>query len=427
MEVTIRVPPALAQRPAPVGGHGLSRSRHPLWQAPFRPLFTGAAICALLVPLVWLWPGDMPADPRLWHLHELIFGMCGAALGGYLLTALPAWTGPQTGRIPSRVLIWLGLLWLLARLALPLTESLPFGPQLAMALGYFILLAAVLARRLIAARLWGRLWVVGAILVMALGNALVLADLHGLLDATTLPMAMVLFFAALIGWIGGRAVPAFTRSWLQRRAAPPKLRDSPTIAVAALVATALGAGLVLGDMTEAAGACLILAGFLQAARLAGWHSRLARHYPALWMLHLAWLWLPCGLILLGTALMRPDLLAPGAALHALTMGAMGSMILAITARAAMARHDGMLIAGRALSLAFLLVWLSALPRVLAGLLPPDWPDPVRISALVWMLGWAVFLYGFRPALSGPLPAPVLSAPQRKTGPAHPIRKAGAQP
>ena len=416
MEVTIQAPPALVQRPAPAGRHGLPRPRHPLWLAPFRPLFAGAGICALLAPLVWLWPGDMPVDPRLWHLHELVFGMCGAALGGYLLTALPAWTGPEAGRIPSRTLIWLTLLWLLARLALPLTATLPFGPQLVMALGYFILLAVVLARRLIAARLWGRFWVVGAILVMALGNTLILADMRGLLDAASLPLAMVLFFAALIGWIGGRAVPAFTRSWLQRRAARLELRDSPAIAIAALVATALGAGLVLGEMTGAAGACLILAGLLQATRLVGWRSGLAWHYPALLTLHLAWAWLPCGQILLGTALMRPDLLAPGAALHALTMGAMGSMILAITARAAMARHDGMLIAGPALRLAFLLVWLSALPRVLAGLLPPDWPDPIRISALVWMLGWAVFLYGFRPALTGPVPAPVLSAPQRKTAP-----------
>lgn len=424
MEVTIQAPPALVQRPAPAGRHGLPRPRHPLWLAPFRPLFAGAGICALLAPLVWLWPGDMPVDPRLWHLHELVFGMCGAALGGYLLTALPAWTGPECGRISSHMLIWLTLLWLAARLALPFSASLSFGPQLALALGYFILLAGVLARPLIAARLWGRLWAVGAVLVMALGNALIVADMRGLLDATALPLAMVLFFAALIGWVGGRAVPAFTRSWLQRRAARRAPRDTPIIAIAALVATLLGAGLVLADMTEAAGPCLIVAGFLQAARLAGWRSRLAWRYPALLMLHLAWLWLPCGLILLGTALMRPDLLAPGAALHALSMGAMGSMILAITARAAMARDDGRLIAGPALSGAFLLVWLSALPRVLAGVLPADWPDPVRVSAFVWMLGWVLFLYGLRPALTGPLPAPVLSAAQRKTAP---IPEAGAQP
>ena len=391
----------------------MARRHHPLWQAAYRPLFPGAGLCALLTPLVWTWPADLPADPRSWHLHELIFGMCGAAVGGYLLTALPAWTGPATGRISPRALIWLMLLWLAARLALPLTEYLPFGVQLAMALGYFLLLAMELARKLIAARLGGRLWVVGAVLAMALGDALFLADMRGLLDASALPMAMVVLFAALIGWIGGRAIPAFTRSWLLRRAPAPLPRDRKALAIAALVATMLGGGLVLGGQTGAAGACLICAGIVQATRMAAWRSRLSGRYPALAMLHLAWLWLPCGLLLLGVALLRPDLLAASAVLHALTMGAMGSMILAITARAAMARRDGLLIAGPALVLAFALVWLSALPRVFPGLVAPDWPDPLRVSALLWMLGWAVFLYGFRPALSGPVPAPVLSAPQRK--------------
>lgn len=391
---------------------------HPLWQAAYRPLFLGAGICALLAPLVWLWPGKLPADPRLWHLHELVFGMCGAAVGGYLLTALPAWTRPVTGQVSglvsSRTVLVLTLLWLAARLALPLSESLPFGLQLVMALGYFVLLAMALARHLIAARLWGRLWAVVAIAAMALGNAVLLVDMRGLVDMAALPVAMVLLFAALIGWIGGRAVPAFTRSWLQRAAPDRQPQDRRAIAVAALVATMLGGALALGGQTGAAGACLTLAGILQGVRLAGWQSRLARGYPALLMLHLAWLWLPCGLLLLGMSTLRPDLLAQSAALHALTMGAMGSMILAITGRAAMARRDRMLIAGPALMLAFALVWLSALPRILSGITPPDWPDPVRVSALMWMLGWAVFLAAFRPALSGPVPAPVLSAPQRKT-------------
>lgn len=409
MEVQIRASfrPTLSRAPA--------RS-HPLWQAPYRPLFLAAGICALLAPLVWLWPGDMPADPRLWHIHELVFGMCGAALGGYLLTALPAWSGAATGRISPHTLLWLVLLWLLARLALPLTSTLPLALQLLMAPGYFILLAIVLGRRLIAARLWGRMWVLAAILVMALGNVVFLADLRGLLDAASLPLAMAVFFAALIGWVGGRAVPAFTRSWLQRESMGQLPHDSRAIAIAALGTTLSGGGLMLAGQTGTAGICLICAGIAQAARLAGWRGMHARRYPALLMLHLAWLWLPCGLILLGAALRRPDLLAPAAALHALTMGAMGSMILAITARAAMARHDGRLIAGSALVSGFALVWLSALLRVMAGIAPQGWPGPVAAPALFWMLGWAVFLYGFRPALSGPVPTPVLSAPQGRAAP-----------
>lgn len=74
---------------------------HPLWQAAHRPLFFCAGLCALLVPAVWLWPGGLDADPVRWHLHELLFGMGGAAVGGYLLTALPA--GPGQAGLARKV------------------------------------------------------------------------------------------------------------------------------------------------------------------------------------------------------------------------------------------------------------------------------------------------------------------------------------
>ncbi|HOZ33904.1 MAG TPA: NnrS family protein, partial [Tabrizicola sp.] len=108
---------------------------HPLWQAAHRPLFFCAGLAALVAPAVWLWPVGLVADPLHWHLHELLFGMGGAAVGGYLLTAAPSWTG--AGRVGPQSVRALTLLWLLARLALPLAESLPFGLILTMALAYF--------------------------------------------------------------------------------------------------------------------------------------------------------------------------------------------------------------------------------------------------------------------------------------------------
>ena len=127
------------------------------------------------------------------------------------------------------------------------------------------------------------------------------------------------------------------------------------------------------------------------------------------MLHLAWVWLPVGLTLIAVALLRPDWLALPAALHALTVGAMGSMILAIAARAAMAREAGRLVAGRGFAIAFALVWLAACLRITAAVIPQGWPDPIKMSAAVWMLGWLIFLWSYRPALRDPLPWPILSA------------------
>lgn len=310
---------------------------HPLWRAAHRPLFLCAGLAALFGPAVWLWPGGLGADPLRWHLHELLFGMGGAAVGGYLLTALPSWTGAE-GRVGPQGVRALTLLWLLARLALPLAESLPFGLVLTLALAYFAALGLILTQKLIAARVWRRLWLVGILVGLALGDAVLLADTLGWRDMVFDPLAMVLLFAVLISIIGGRAVPAFTRSWLQTTAPHRPQYDNRLLSFGALIATALGGGMVLTGQTTAAGTWLVLAGVLHCLRLIGWQGLHTRHYPALLLLHLAWLWVPAGLILMGTAMQHPQVLPVAAATHSLTMGAMGSMILAIAGRAAMARQ-----------------------------------------------------------------------------------------
>lgn len=386
------------------------RLDHPLWQAAHRPLFFCAGLAALFAPAVWLWPGGVGADPLRWHLHELLFGMGGAAVGGYLLTALPSWTG--AGRVGPQSVRALTLLWCMARLALPLAESLPFELVLALALAYFAVLALILAGQLIAARLWRRLWLLGMIAGMALGDAAVLAD------KAAAPLAMVLLFAVLISSIGGRAVPAFTRSWVQQTGAARPIQDSPLLSATAISATVLGAGLAMAGQDPVAAACFLLAGVLHLARMLGWRCLQTRAYPALLLLHLAWIWLPVGLILIAAALLHPEWLPLHTALHALTMGAMGTMILAIAGRAAMARRAGKLIAGHGLATAFALVWLAACLRIASAAVPQGWPDPIILSAGVWMLGWAVFLWSYRPALRGAVPWPVLSANLNRGQPAE---------
>lgn len=380
---------------------------HPLWRAPHRPLFFCAGLWALIAPTVWLWPEGMIVDPVAWHLRALLFGMGGAAVGGYLLTALPSWTGsPPTSPQAVRALT---LLWAAAQLAGLAIPGLPGALHLLPSLAFFGLLAVILARGLIAARVFSKLWSVVAVLGLALGDAVLLCSGVGEPWATRAPLAMVFLFAALIGVIGGRAVPAFTASWMQHTCSRLRPREWPVLSPLALIATLLGAGLTLANHTLAAGLCLLIAGVVQLARLLGWYSWQSRHYPALLVLHLAWVWLPVGLILLGLATLRPDVLAQGTALHALTMGAMGSMIIAIAGRAAMARRGNLLIVGGGLGAAFGLVWSAALLRVASPRVTGPGFDGITASALLWMLGWALFLWAYRPALSGDIPWPILSA------------------
>ena len=389
------------------------RLTHPLWQAAYRPLFFCAGLWALLAPAVWLWPGGYGGDPVGWHLYELVFGMGGAAVGGYLLTALPSWTGG--GPVPPRRVRALAILWVLARLAWPLVGVVPVWLVLGLALGYFVFLAAILAAAIIRARAWSRLIFPIVVAVLAMADAALLARHAGGLAIGPGTIAPVLIFAFLHNIIGGRAVPAFSESWRYKSGGAGRINTPRALvaAPAALIATA--AGLMLAGRDDLAGWLLPVAAGLQALNMTGWQVLRAEPYPALRMLQAAWLWSPVGLLLLGGALLRPQMIQPATAVHALTMGAMGTMILAISARAAMRRHGAKLLAGPGLSVAFVLVWLSPLVRLLHPYVAFSGFDPVIVSAAIWMAGWATFLWAFRPALRGAVPSPVLSArlaPQR---------------
>src|SRR5699024_10992456 len=72
-----------------------------LWACPFRPFFLAASGYAMLAVVGWLgvlllgWPLAGDYSPLQWHSHEMLFGMVGAAIAGFLLTAMCNWTGAQ--------------------------------------------------------------------------------------------------------------------------------------------------------------------------------------------------------------------------------------------------------------------------------------------------------------------------------------------
>lgn len=378
------------------------------WQAPFRPLFLSAALWAMAAPLVWVGPWS-GSDPVFWHLHEFMFGMAGAAVGGYLLIALPSWAGRSRGQIgPARLQILL-MLWIIARLGLLAAEALPLWALLVAVGGYFLWLAGLLLFPLVAARAWSKLPLACFPLLMAAADGAFVAQWrwHGL--DPQIAFLMVLAFAIMIGRIAGRAVPAFSKSWLTANGVDAPVsapRFHGTIAAAGVCG---GAGLAVSGHQFWAGILLLLTGGLQILRVNGWQPRRALGSPALAMLFAAWLWLGIGLIAVGLALIRPDLIPLSTALHALTMGAMGSMIMAIAARPAMRRRRGILVASRPMIFGFGLVWLSPLFRLGAAFSLPLPADPIRLAAAIWMIGWLLFLLAFLPALRGAPPHPVLSA------------------
>lgn len=377
-----------------------------IWEAPHRPLFLLAGLWALLVPGVWLLPVGAGPSPLEWHRHELLYGMGGAAVGGYLLTALPAWTGQPKLSPPVTCIVV--ALWIAGRLAFALDWPPPLGP--AVSLLYFAALGLILVRGILRAGAWRRLPLALAPFMLGL-SGIVDAELARGIGSAPVRELSPLLFALLIGVVGGRAIPAFTRHWAARGAQDSAVTDPPLLAGISILLLASAILLLSAGADRPAGLTLILSGGLQGARVVFWRSWSTWRYPALAVLHLAWLWLPAGLILLGISHLSSSALAPAAALHALTMGAMGSMMLAIMGRAAMVRRGPALDVSRSFGLGFLLVFLSTVPRLaMAGIDSEAYLDLLlRLAACCWMAGWAMFLWDFRHALRGPVQRPVLSA------------------
>lgn len=386
-----------------------------LWLMPHRPFLLAAAAWAAVAILWWQWGAALGLAPpvlgtaAMWHAHEMLAGMGSAAAAGYLLTALASWTGRPA---PSgRVLKLLVGCWLLQRLAMAAPGVVPPALALLPGAGFFGLLSAVLAIGILRAGAWRRLGLAAVIALLGAGDALLIhAALEGWArpDPALLARAGVMLFALLIAVIGGRMIPAFTDNWLRQTGAAARCRPTPIADRLGPLLIAAAAGLMLAEAGAAAGAALVAAGLVQGWRLALWRGWTIRANPLLLMLHAGFAWLPAGLVLTGLARLLPLRLAEVDMLHALTMGAMGGMILAVAARAAARRAGGALVAGRLLAAAALLLWLAVWLRLAAG----PWPGAAAVlngaAALAWLGGWAAFLAAFLPSAFGPVRRPVFS-------------------
>lgn len=373
----------------------------------FRPFFLVATLFGAGVVPAWLlvWQGrvaiDGPFAPVDWHVHEMIFGYAAAVIAGYLFTAVPNWTG----RMPTRgwpLMVLVGL-WLLGRLAV--AGLLPLG-RVGVAAADCALLLAILAMvlvEIVAGRNWRNLKVAVPVGLLFIANLLfhVEAMNTGSVDfGRRAGLAVVVF---LIAMIGGRIIPSFTRNWLaQRRAArmpvPFGRFDGLCVGVAAV---ALAAWVVL-PRSPATAVLLAGAGLLHLARLARWRGPATWRSALLLMLHIAYLFVPLGL--LATAGAAAGRLAPGIGEHLLGIGAIGGMTTAVMARTTRGHTGRGQIAGPMLGLAFALVVAAALVRVALPRITFAGVDGVTIAAALWTGGYALLALRIAPWLARPAPA-----------------------
>jgi uncharacterized protein involved in response to NO len=372
----------------------------------FRPFYLAGAGAALLLPPLWLavYAGlvALPvADPLAWHAHEMLFGFGTAIIAGFLLTAVRNWTGADTPR--GAALAGLVALWLAGRIALLV---LPGWPGALIDLAFLPALAVGLARPILAMRVrkaTQRPWLPLVVLGLLTGaNLLQHLGSLGLLESG-LALGRMLGFgtvAVLIAVIAGRIVPSFTMSatGIFVPAAPRRDRIALLVlilAVAFNVATQIAP--LPGPLLAATNG---LAALLHAARLQQWRSWQARRIPLLAILHLAYIWLPVSFALRALAALDAGVM-PALADHALGVGAMAGLMLAMMTRSALGHTGRPLKAGPVETAVYAAITLAALLRLCAAL-HAGWQLPLLVAAaLAWEAAFALYLLRYLPILLRP--------------------------
>lgn len=374
----------------------------------FRPFFLLTGLYAVLGVLSWAGlfahGADFPATqvPALWHGHEMVFGFAGAAIAGFLLTAVPNWTGGTPVHGPPLGL--LVVLWLLGRVALWLVDFLPAWLVAIVDLSFLPLLGGLVAQMIIAARNQRNYVFIGLFTVFFAGNLLYHADiLWPVLELGSSGLYLGLYaVVGMVTVVTGRIVPNFTGNALRQQGIAVDISTPPNVEKGTLlsVLAALLASLVVDAGPVTGLLALVASGFL-ALRMARWGTRHTFGSPIVWVLHAGHAWLVLGFAVKGLG----DLtgwLSSTTAIHALTAGAIGTMVLAVTTRASLGHSGRPLVVSGAIPWAYVLVSLGALLRVFGpDLLPFDYGMVVAASGVLWAAAFAIFTVVYLPILTRP--------------------------
>ncbi|MEP7246036.1 MAG: NnrS family protein, partial [Gammaproteobacteria bacterium] len=382
-------------------------SRFALFAYGFRPFFWGAGAFAFVAGIAWMviyatGSSPLPAQPpQLWHAHEMVYGFVVAAIAGFLLTAVPGWTGARG--FAGAPLVALSAVWLAGRTAFAASTVLPITLVAVCDLAFLPALAVLIGPPLLRARnrntplllVLAAIWLSDAAFLYALLHSDVFA-------ARAILVVAVDIILLLMTVIGGRVVPAFTASALRARGEPVNLRSNPWVdrlVISVMVLVVLTDTIVPGQ--HIAGALAALAAVVQAWRFTGWGTLRTLRDPLVWSLHLAYAWLPLGLALKAVHLLtNADWSAYW--LHALTIGVAASMILAVMTRAALGHTGRPLVPAKAIAVAYALLSCAALARVFGpALLPAHYLGTVLAAGSLWAFAFLLFLIVYTPILMRP--------------------------
>jgi uncharacterized protein involved in response to NO len=371
----------------------------------FRLFFLAAGFWAVIAMVLWigllsgLWNFASGYGAVAWHAHEFLFGYIGAVMTGFLLTAIPNWTG----RLPlqGRPLLVLFTLWLAGRAAMLATNEIGIAPAAVIDCAYLVTLTAVISREIFAGSNWRNLRVAVLVALTALANIVFQAEVliaHAPAYGLRLAIAAIVL---LISVIGGRITPSFTSNWLarqgsDRRPAPLSRFDVASIAITAV---ALVAWIAAPDWHGTA-ALLLLMTTAQVARLSRWAGERTWREPILLVLHIGYAFVPLGALLLALSILWPQLMTASGALHGWTTGAMGMTTLAVMTRATLGHTGRDVVTTPSTVAIYVSIAIAALARLAAPLLPQIYYELLLVAGAAWLLAFGLFVLVYGPMLAG---------------------------
>ncbi len=374
---------------------------------PFRPFFLLTGLYGALLIAAWLGflfaglPLPVGINPAEWHGHELLFGMVPAAIAGFLLTAMCNWTGASPLR--SGGLLALVLLWLAGRAAMWLSAYLPLWLVAAVDLAFLPAVAVYAARVLLRHGNRRNLILVAMLSGLTLANLAMHLDFVGAWPTGARVGELVAFdlIAVLMIVIGGRITPAFTANWLRFHGRDPNLVQRSE----RLDRWALGSALLMVPADLVPGApwlgalAALVAALINGWRLLRWRGWHAAEEPLLWVLHAGIGWLVVALLLKAST---PWLaLGESVWMHALGVGAMGTLILGVMTRVALGHTGRPLTLPAGGVIIYLSILVAALARLVAALGFGDVRWALLIAGAGWLVAFLLFTALYWPILSRP--------------------------
>ena len=372
----------------------------------FRPFFLFGAVYAGLGILIWLpmFFGEMAMptafSPLDWHIHEMLYGYLPAVITGFLLTAVPNWTGRlplQGGSLAGLVMVWIA-----GRVVV--CVSAVIGPLASAAVDvlFLLLVAGATGREVFAGRKWGNLPPIVIVLISLVGNVLFHIEDYATGKAEFSTRLGTAAAIALISLIGGRVVPSFTRNWLARGnpgrlPAPFGRFDQAVVAVSVLAMVSW----VASPAWIGTAALMLLAAAAQTIRLARWAGDRTWRDRLVLILHIGYAFVPLGFAMLAVNILLPQVISISAGIHAWTVGAIGTMTLAIMTRASLGHTGHTLAAGPLTHAIYAAVVIAAVLRIAAALVPDAMTSLLHAAAAAWIAAFWMFAAGYGPLLMRP--------------------------